>query len=645
MKSVYTAWIFFILALLVDNSTARSNQGANEEKEYDVKKIPAELLKDAGAVVREYILHFEVKNKRHAKEKVKRVVTIFKEEERHYGKLELWYDKFHEIEDLEGKIFDANGREIRDLEKQDIKDYCSFSNYSLYADSRVRVAELYYDQYPFTVEFTYEYSYDGYLNWPVWLSQISLDPIEQNRFEVFIPQEDSLRYWCNRDTVRPLISIEGSKRLYVWGSTNLPKLSKDVVGEDIEDIATMVRIAPSSFEYGDYEGDMRTWKNFGTWDYSLAQGRDVLPESAIRDIHSLLKPADDIREKVKKLYRYMQNRTRYVSIQLGIGGWQPFDAAYVHERGYGDCKALSNYMVALLKEAGITAYTIDIQPGDHRFPFIQEFPSAQFTHEIACVPVQLDTIWLECTSQSIPFGHIGKANENRGALLITPEGGIVVRTPRSTPQQNSQIRCAHVTMKDFGTADVSAIITRCGNQQDYIRGALDDATPEECKQWIMDHLGTPGAYLRSYHFDGLDSHELEIHLTMQIALPRFSSISGNRLFFQPNLMERETYIPHDVARRLSPVRFGYPYHDVDSICYSLPGSYTVESIPAEVHLESSFGGFKSKTMMLGDTAVRYTRSLEIREYTIPANNYSEYRKFFADIVKADRAQVVLVRKQ
>jgi hypothetical protein len=200
-------------------------------------------------------------------------------------------------------------------------------------------------------------------------------------------------------------------------------------------------------------------------------------------------------------------------------------------------------------------------------------------------------------------------------------------------------------MKDFGTADVSAIITRCGNQQDYIRGALDDATPEECKQWIMDHLGTPGAYLRSYHFDGLDSHELEIHLTMQIALPRFSSISGNRLFFQPNLMERETYIPHDVARRLSPVRFGYPYHDVDSICYSLPGSYTVESIPAEVHLESSFGGFKSKTMMLGDTAVRYTRSLEIREYTIPANNYSEYRKFFADIVKADRAQVVLVRKQ
>jgi hypothetical protein len=70
----------------------------------------------------------------------------------------------------------------------------------------------------------------------------------------------------------------------------------------------------------------------------------------------------------------------------------------------------------------------------------------------------------------------------------------------------------------------------------------------------------------------------------------------------------------------------------------------VEAIPAEVHLQSSFGNFHTKTLTLGDTAIVYTRSFEIREYSIPAKNYAEYRKFYSDVVKADRAQVVLVKK-
>lgn len=109
-------------------------------------------------------------------------------------------------------------------------------------------------------------------------------------------------------------------------------------------------------------------------------------------------------------------------------------------------------------------------------------------------------------------------------------------------------------------------------------------------------------------------------------------------------MQRQTYIPPDVALRLSPIRYDYPYRDVDSIYYSLPNNYTVESIPIETTLESSFGSYHSRTIAYGDTAVIYIRSIEIREYSIPAKNYNEYGKFLSDIVKADKAHVVLVRK-
>ena len=643
MKYIHYITMMLSTLFLGINSPILTN--AEEMREYDIKNIPNQLISDAGAIVRINNVQFEIKNKSKAIEKITMAITIFKKEERHYGELILWYDKFREIEDLDGKIFNAAGEEIRELNDIDIKDYSAFSQFSLYADSRVRVAKLYYDQYPYTVEFSYEISYDGSLNWPVWFSQISLDPIEHSRFEVISEVQDSIRYWVSIDSVKPDITIDGKRKTHVWESKNLPKLSRDVVGDDIEDVATMVRIAPSLFEIGDYEGDMRTWKDFGKWDYQLFQGKDLLPESAKKDIHNLIGVGDTDRNKIEKLYSYMQNRTRYVSVQLGIGGWQPFDATYVHERGYGDCKALSNYMVALLKEVNIKAYPVLIQPGDHRYTFIQDFSSNQFTHVIVCVPLEQDTLWLECTSQSIPMGHLGKNNENRCALLISPDGGIVVRTPSSISSQNRQQRTAIVKLTNLGFAEVTVSEYRTGNQQDYLRNAMEDATPEDRERWILNHLDVPSANLSNYILDGLKAHGLELRLSLQLSLPKYASISGDRLFFQANLMEKQTYVPPVVAQRLSPIRFSYPFLDIDSINYIIPNGMVVESLPKEIVYTSSFGEYKSKALVLGDNSILYTRSLQISNYSIPAKDYSEYRNFYADIVKADRAQIVLIKKK
>ena len=155
-----------------------------------------------------------------------------------------------------------------------------------------------------------------------------------------------------------------------------------------------------------------------------------------------------------------------------------------------------------------------------------------------------------------------------------------------------------MTLAFLGNAEAMVTILRTGDQQDYIREALDDASPEEREQWVMNHLGVPNANLKSYKFEGLDTHDLKIDLSFQIALPRFASYSGDRMFFQPNLMERRTTIPPDVVQRLSPIRYDYPYLDIDSISYSLPSGFTAESLPGEVPSDSTFGEFNSRPLPL-----------------------------------------------
>ncbi len=636
--------IFMISFVLLIANCIVSGMPEFKKMNYAVSLIPDGLRNDAKAVTRRHNTTFEVKNDKYAVEKVIHAITVFNKDERDNGVIVIHYDKFREIDELEGKIFDANGEEVYELESKDIKDYSDFSSYSLYDDSRVRVAEMYYDIYPYTVEFYYEVSYNGYLGWPKWYAQGNRDPVQESSFEVLMPENKTLRYWCNVDSIKPRINQQGDKISYSWQAQNLPKLSRDVVGDDIEDITTIVYIASDKFEIEERPGDMTSWTNFGSWCYNLYKGKDNLPEDSKKEINSLIKPEDSIIKKIQKLYSYMQSRTRYVSIQLGIGGWEPFDAKFVHEHGYGDCKALSSYMITLLKEIGIEAFPVLVRSGDHRYPMIKQFPSNQFNHVIVCVPIQQDTVWLECTSRTIPFNHIGRGTENRPALMLTQDGGIVVHTPISNFNDNTQSRKTIVNLISSGTADVNSVVTWSGNQQDRIRNIVEDKSPNEIERWVMNFLDIPNLDLKSHVMNGIDTPENGITLTTNFLAKRYGSVTGSRLFFKPNMMEKRTYVPPNIDNRLSPVRFYYPYYDADTVVFSIPNEYDIEMLPKEIYLTSTFGKFISKTELTEDRRVVFTRSLKIDKYEIPAEDYNEYKNFFAEIVKSDRAQVVLVRK-
>ena len=218
-------------------------------------------------------------------------------------------------------------------EDKDVEDHGAFDGYSLFTDTKVKTVGFYYDKFPYTVELSYKIKYRDYFSWPQWYAQSGLDAVEKTKYQVVIPSDIELRYWCNRDSIKPAITSNGSDKIYTWQAESLPALSKDAMGDDEEDYSVIVKTAPSEFSVDGHEGKMTSWKELGDWIYGLYKDCGKLPADAVNDVHALVSPEDKLKDKVKKLYNYMQNRSRYVSVQLGIGGWKPFSAERCPQQG------------------------------------------------------------------------------------------------------------------------------------------------------------------------------------------------------------------------------------------------------------------------------------------------------------------------
>lgn len=616
-----------------------------DDGRYAVTRIPPSLRENSDAVVRLRSIHFEVKDRQRAVQTVTEVVTIFKREQNGLGRWEQMYDEHITIEDIEGTVFDAEGNEVRTLDDDEISDYSAISGYSIYEDNRVMVASLQGPDLPYTVEYRYEIFYDGFLQWPSWVAQHDEYPVEHTEFEVVVSEDESLRFWCNIDTLPPTITTRGGLKTYRWEARNLPRLAREVTAQNLRDWTIIVRIAPREFEIDGARGDMSTWQAFGRWYFDLSRDRDQLPAQAHEQVRRIVASCATERQKVFALYRHLQSTTRYVSVQLGLGGWRPYDAAYVYERGYGDCKALTNYMKALLKSAGIRSYPVLIDPGNRRSPMIVEFPSNQFSHVILCIPSASDTMWLECTSQSFPADHLGGRNENLNALLVSEEGGTVIRTPASLSSENRLERMGLVELEQTGNAQARLHMAYSGCMRDEVHGALENRSPNEQQRWLIRSLDIPHGDLTYHEFSDLAARESQLSMMAELSLPRFATSTRSRLFFTPGAFDRVTWVLPDIQDLRSGIILShYAFVTSDSIIYMIPSTYVVEAMPAVTRLETSFGSFHSSTEPAGDNLLLYRRRVEVRLPSVTADRYEECKHFFNSMVKADRSQVVLVRK-
>ncbi len=609
---------------------------------YSIAFIPDSLLKNADAVLRVDETQITIHSISSATVRTKYAYTILNEAGNRFAQYYTLYDGFEKLEDVYGKLYDAFGKQIKSVKKKEMEDEAYNDNFSLAADGRIKRHNFYWKNYPYTIEYEEEIEYDGLYEFPTWRPLGTYNcSVQSSNCIIEMPIDYKLRYKLLNGAKEPVITAGNKTKTLSWQASGLKAMEYEVMQPPVSSLVPAVLLGPDDFEYGGYKGNLSTWDNYSKYYAALYKGRDVLPDNIKAQVHLLTDNLQNPVEKIKTLYNFLQQNTHYISIQLGIGGLQPFEAKFVAEKKYGDCKALSNYMVSMLKEAGVKAYPAVIYGGKN-FPYVyDDFPKHYFNHVVTCVPVDKDTMWLECTSQTESAGYAGSFTGNRKALLVTEEGGKLVNTPHYSIKDNLQLRKITASIDEEGNLTAESFTKTTGIQQETQHSLLNEANAEQREKYLNRTLNLPTYKVEQSNYKELKGIVPAMEELLKITSPNYASVTGRRLFVQPNLFNKEDKLP-EIKNRHFDIVIKEAYRDVDSVFITLPAGYTVESLPKNVSLKNKFGSYDI-TFAVKNNTIEMIRVREEAEAKFPASDYTALAEFYETIAKADRSKIVMVK--
>lgn len=566
-------------------------------------------------------------------------VKILNNKGEKYGNIEIPFDNNSHLVNFKGYLFDANGEKIRNISKADLYTVSNFSNYSLYSDDKSKTYSIHYFAYPYIVEYEYEIEFKGFLGC-YWTLLEDYD-IPSKCVELIIksPKEIDFSFKTNKfygthDTI-----TQGNIKTNTWRAANINSIPKEEFTPGFTDLIPSILISPKQFRYEGYYGMNDSWENYGKWVWNLLENRNTLAIETILKIHELTDSITDTIAKIKCIYKYFQANTRYISIQKGIGGFQPISAAIVDQCKYGDCKALSNYLKSLLSIIGVNAIYTEIGNGRDKRIKWDDLPSVyQTNHVILSIPFHNDTIWLECTNSNVPFGYIGSGNSNRQALYITESGGKIVNTLRYGLEDNYRVTNATVLLNKDGSMQCNAEYKTSGVLMDELIN-LEGFDRKGQEKLIFEQY--PSVNLEIEDFSINETKDIFPKMTFNIKMTEFGFLSKTSGFysFKPGYLNKINNSLKPNERRENYIFFQNSYMYTDTIKFILPKSFGPEYLPENKTFESVFGKYHTE-YFLSKNEFLYIRTFIMHEGLFTSDKYRELNDFLNKAQTADNQNVI-----
>jgi transglutaminase-like putative cysteine protease len=575
----------------------------------------------------------------HAIQHFKEVTTILNEQAASLAPFVCSCSKNDRLTSFKGLVTDASGRVIRklkenELQKTEYSQYLAVDDYKMFLDYTPPV-------YPVTISYEWTIdSRDNLVEFPPFCPQTDYDvSVKHASYSLKAPKNMGIRYALQQINAQVSVSEPAQHtQLFTLELNDIPMLKKEPYAKPLRERMPKAYFAPTDFVYYGTNGSLLDWTEYGKWEYRFIQGMDELPDAVRQQIHGMTDSLKTKREKVETLYKWLGETTRYVAVLLGIGGQQPAPPAHVNRSGFGDCKGLSNYMRALLKEVGIASNYTTISTYNRRL--LKNFASVgQMNHVILQVPLEGDTLWLECTNPQLPMGYVHEDIAGHDAIEISKNGGRLVTLPVYADSANLMHSDIHIRLDVSGAADLT--LSQETRNRQYENGIpLLKMDAKERQRFLQKIVHMPQAEITKVD---VSEEGAMMRLTAEVKSQKYATQTGQRLFVPVCPVHQGYSMPSAQPNRQEDIWIDMGYLDKDDITFEIPNGFTIEAKPKDVVIEHPFASF-SFSVEAGEKEIHVKNRLLMKSGTFDKALYPQLADFFKSISNIYGQKIVLKKK-
>ena len=524
-------------------------------------------------------------------------------------------------------IKDKNGEIIRKLKKRDLTKKSNISYYSLYEDDYTFEFSLLHYEFPYTLHYSYETEEEDYLRIIRWSPFYKYNlPIHKAELNLSVPKNTELN--IKENNISPAIITEiAETKHYHWEAEGLKVIKSETYQASKKEIIPSVEVLPINFHYGT-NGIAKSWKSFGQWYYNFTQNLDALPENEQKKVDAIIKDCKTDRDKIEKLYQFIQVETRYINVSIDLGGFLPYDASYVSKNKYGDCKALSNYFKAVLNYVGIKSHYALIYSDRKIVKTDTIVPYDYFNHMIVFIPLEGGNIWADCTSD-LKCGYISSSVQNRYALIIEDQNSHLQKTPANEKEDVHVNRSFYLWQDSSNKAFIKVRNSYKGRDFEklfYITNSIDEKDKLKIlKDYFVENwMESPDRFIIT-----TSEKKSEIILDYESASNTVFQKMNEEIFIDiptfklPYLKKPE--------KRKSPVQINYPIYYTDKIIFEIKNEETITDYPKSLEIKTEFGDYNIQCEK-SDNQVIISKSFHLKAGTY---DLIEYVKLY-DFIKRSR---------
>ncbi len=345
-------------------------------------------------------------------------------------------------------------------------------------------------------------------------------------------------------------------------------------------------------------------------------------------------------DKIKAIFYYVQDNTRYIAFEDGIAGFKPEAADEVLRKKYGDCKGMANLTRSLLVAAGYDARLCWL--GTDYIAYDYQTPSlAVGNHMICALNFQGKTYFLDATESYIGFNEYAERIQGRQVLVDNGDKYILTRIPVAAIDQNHDVEKGKFTINGENfTGSVSHLWK--GEDKEGVLAGLNSIKKEKTETAMISFLSqsNPDYAISALKISGTETPDKDVSVNYDVKYKDGLSAFGKDYYVDLDRKKDLQDASIKIGERKHDFWFGHKINLSVENELTLPAGYKISEMPAPLNVVNPNYEFHVQYTD-GHGKLIYKKTILIKNTHLAKTDFAQWNKDIEQLTKTYNETAVL----